>query len=108
MAEILEIICDNCEVPFDVDPDEVGEKVECPECGDVNRVPDGEFPSGDGPEEDLMIVRPAMFRSKPVRYVIMVLAVLGGVVLAIWGGMDKQAWAVWGGSAWPRSGSSRG
>jgi uncharacterized Zn finger protein (UPF0148 family) len=31
--------CDNCEVLIEVDDDKAGQKVACPDCGDINRIP---------------------------------------------------------------------
>ena len=41
---MITIECDNCEKPFEVENDQAGAKVPCPECGDVNRVPEGRTP----------------------------------------------------------------
>ncbi|MHC4947284.1 MAG: PH domain-containing protein [Planctomycetota bacterium] len=119
---MIQIICDNCERPFEVDPSEAGGKVPCPLCGDVNRVPaDGasESPpapapaaaapaaaapaaaaaSGDGVERDLLVVRPGMFRAHPVRYAFIVALFIVGLVGAIFLGVAERAaswrWAVW-------------
>ncbi|MHC5028895.1 MAG: PH domain-containing protein [Planctomycetota bacterium] len=103
---MIEIICDACDKPFEVDSAEAGGKVECPMCGDVNKVPlpRAESRSGsaspardDGPERELQIVRPGMFRARPFRYLLMVLAMLGGASLGI-AGLATEKVPTWGGS----------
>jgi membrane protein YdbS with pleckstrin-like domain len=93
---VITITCDKCDRPFETDDDAVGEKVQCPYCGDVNRVPRANAPSVVGrvpapakeksdnqPETTIAIVRQAMFRAHPFWYTLMVLLGVGGVVLAI-------------------------
>lgn len=37
---MINVTCDNCDKPFEVDDDaQPGEKVSCPYCGDINRMP---------------------------------------------------------------------
>ena len=89
---MIEIRCDNCEVPFEVDDELAGGKVPCPRCGDVNRIPEPATAaapapaagagSGSAEERDVMIVRPAMARAHPVRFALILLGVVGGLVLA--------------------------
>lgn len=96
---MIEIECDNCEKTFAVDSDQAGMKVACPMCGDINRVP-GEgaagaapapakgrdaIPRADGPEQEILVVRPAMFRAHPFRYLLIVIVFIGGIVGAIMG-----------------------
>ncbi len=65
--------CDNCEIDLEFDDDQAGMKVRCPECGDVNIVPDGPsdraeeagLPPDRGPEQEVMHLRPSMWRSHP-------------------------------------------
>jgi membrane protein YdbS with pleckstrin-like domain len=43
---VITITCDNCDKPFEVDDDaQPGEKVSCPYCGDINRMPAPPAPS---------------------------------------------------------------
>jgi hypothetical protein len=102
---VIDIVCDNCEKPFEVDPVEAGGKVACPRCGDMNRVPEkasepaardepaaapaAPLPSG---ERSIMVVRPGMFRARPIRYIFIVLAFLGGIVLAIGSRSSDRIW----------------
>lgn len=106
---MIRIACDNCELVFEVDPTEAGGKASCPECGDVNRVPAdvpvthaaaepaaphaGRAPAGPeakglppdhGPEQEICVIRPAMFRAHPLRGALLVLLLAGGGALAIW------------------------
>ncbi len=104
---MITIACDNCEREFQVEPATAGGKVKCPECGDVNRVPeprtsrdaatgsagphagDSTGPAGrglppdHGPEQDICVIRPAMFRAHPFRGILLLLLLVGGGVLAI-------------------------
>src|SRR3954468_11363248 len=90
------INCDRCEKPFDVPNPAIGQKVTCPSCGDINvvrslsSVPAGGvvtdraaaagYPPAFGPEADVLMVRPAMFRAKPLRFLFLLLVLAGGVV----------------------------
>ena len=85
---MIQIVCDNCERTFEVDPSEAGGKVPCPDCGDVNRVPAAAAAGGpgdddDGAEREIMVVRPGMFRAHPFRYMLIVVLFVGGIVGAI-------------------------
>jgi len=101
------IICDRCEKSIEVPNPALGQKVTCPYCGDVNvirslanspapvavaatspgraaaptptdRSAAAGYPSSIGPEQDVMVVRPAMFRAKPLRFLLLVAVVLAG------------------------------
>ena len=114
---MIEIVCDNCERTFEVSDELAGGKVECPMCGDVNRVPPlpvkearppragerkpapgpsewgGELPPDEGPEQHICDVRPAMFRAHPFRAVIIFVLFAGGLVLAgAAAGGEKARW----------------
>lgn len=85
------IRCDNCNAPIDVTDRRIGEKVACPQCGDVNLVraagevagvsgaTTGESKSSPSGEQDVMVVRRAMFRARPVQYSLLVLGILAGL-----------------------------
>lgn len=112
---MITIECDNCEREFDVADEEAGQKAACPECGDINRVPDtaspapapapaaaapsasgdpggaGELPHDEGPEETIYNGHPAMFRAHPFRFAIILAAFIGGIVLAIM----ARKWETW-------------
>lgn len=87
---MIKLECDNCEKSFEVDPEETGDRAPCPFCGDINRVPASETPAapaatgGDGTEHELCVVRPAMFRAHPFRYLLLVALVIGGLVVTFW------------------------
>ena len=104
---MIKLTCDNCEKPFEVEDDaHPGEKVSCPYCGDINRVPPAAAPVARGKpvpaapegsmpargvsqpaqeaeERDVMIVRQAMFRAHPFLYSLMVLVILVGFAYAV-------------------------
>ncbi|MCH7797125.1 MAG: PH domain-containing protein [Planctomycetes bacterium] len=104
---MITIACDNCEREFFVETAEAGGKVKCPDCGDVNRVPepgpaqdaaadadapqpgDANRPAGKGlppdhgPEQDICVIRPAMFRAHPFRGLLLLSLLVGGGVLVI-------------------------
>ncbi len=105
---MIKIACDNCELVFEVEPAEAGGKASCPECGDVNRVPakgphghaaaDPATPHAErASEQEICVVRPAMFRAHPLRGALLVLLLIVGGVLAIWA---VSAEAVPSGLAW--------
>jgi membrane protein YdbS with pleckstrin-like domain len=108
---MITLQCDNCEKPFEIDDEASGEKVICPYCGDVNRVPGaaGEPPKKavaapvkaatssvqpaptravarpieSDAEQTIDVVRQAMFRAHPFGYSLLVLVLLGGIALAV-------------------------
>lgn len=99
---MITLQCDNCDRAFEVTDDEAGEKVPCPHCGDINRVPANAVAAasaGQTPqaERELRKVRPAMFRAHPLRYTLIVLGFLGGAVLSIAAPVSESvpAWLVW-------------
>ncbi len=98
--------CDRCDMEIEVDDDLAGTRHECLNCGDINRVPSpvgvepaGEdsgpakavdraakagYPADFGPEQRVLKVRRCWFRSRPIRFSIMVLLLVAGVVGALW------------------------
>lgn len=108
----MRIECDSCERMIDVPAEHKGAKITCPFCGDVNRIPqsaeppasrpdDGlaqhDLPPKDDGERDVCIVRPAMFRAHPFRFLAITLLFIGGFSLAIWTQTSDRAaaWLVW-------------
>lgn len=93
--------CDRCEREIRVEDNRAGTKVECPHCGDMNVMPDAPLspqkptgsgkrpedlglPPDHGPEQRVMLVRPALIRSRPISFGVLVLfATIGLVLLAI-------------------------
>ncbi len=99
---MIRITCDDCERSFDVDPAAAGGKVKCPHCGDVNRVPDQatpqsqRLPPDDGPEQEIRVVHPAMFRAHPFRFTLLMVLFVGGLVMAIASASEKYGpWLGW-------------
>ena len=104
---MITIACDKCEREFDVEAATAGGKVKCPDCGDVNRVPEPRtsrdaatgptgphagdstspssrgLPPDDGPEQDICVIRPAMFRAHPFRGLLLLSLLVGGGVVVI-------------------------
>jgi hypothetical protein len=90
------ITCDRCEKPIEVPNPAIGQKVTCPACGDVNivrtlnnapagvaltdRAAAAGYPPAFGPEADVLVVHPAMFRAKPLRFLFLTAVLLGGLV----------------------------
>ena len=96
---MITIECDDCERTFDIEDEKAGGKVACPYCGDMNRVPAAHGPSAkglppdEGPEQDISVVHPAMFRAHPFRFLAIAVLVLGGIVLAIAAISSDNVWA---------------
>ncbi|MCA9311298.1 MAG: PH domain-containing protein [Phycisphaerales bacterium] len=79
--------CDKCEQELSFDDAMAGDKVECPYCGDVNRIPEATtapaaadegtkpsdrataagLPPDSGPEQTVMLMRPSIWRAFPFR-----------------------------------------
>lgn len=119
---MIKLTCDNCDKPFEVEDDaRPGEKVSCPYCGDINRVPDASAavaavpprgrpvssapegampargvskPAQEAEEHEVLVVRQAMFRAHPLLYVIMILVIMLGFGWALTAIMKTQ-WARW-------------
>lgn len=97
---MIRLTCDNCSKPIDVGDEMAGQKVKCPACGDVNVIPAAGkrtdaaprtdraaaagYPPADGPEVRVLLARRAMFRARPVRFLLLALGVLGGIAGAIY------------------------
>ena len=96
---MITIECDDCERTFDIEDEQAGGKVACPYCGDMNRVPEAHGPTAkglppdEGPEQDISVVHPAMFRAHPFRFLAIAVLVLGGIVLAIAAMSSDKVWA---------------
>ena len=98
--------CDKCEMEIEVEDDLTGTKHECLGCGDINRVPSGNpethdantpedskkvdraekagFPSDFGAEVRVQIVRRCWFRSRAIKFALVVLIILLGLIGSIW------------------------
>ncbi len=76
----IRLICDKCDKAFETDSP-AGSKVTCPACGDINIVRDAPIASGKtdraaaagyppdfGPEAEVIRVRPAMLRARPMSF----------------------------------------
>lgn len=111
--------CDRCERTIEVEDDRAGTKMECPDCGDMNIVPDsgsgragaageesGEdkaaaagFPPASGPEVQVVVVHPALMRANPLLFLGVVLAIAGGLGLVGWFGLfareSSLRWLFW-------------
>ncbi|MBL9030806.1 MAG: PH domain-containing protein [Phycisphaerae bacterium] len=97
---MIHLTCDNCERALDVADELAGTKVKCPGCGDINVVPGvapransgtparaapdraqaAGHPPASGPEQRVLLVRPAMARARPFRFAALVLLLVGGLV----------------------------
>ena len=91
---MIRLTCDNCEKPIEVEDALAGQKVKCPSCGDVNVVPGGPdrasaagYPAANGPEQHVLRVRRAMFRARPLTYLLLAAAFLGGLVVLVYFGV---------------------
>lgn len=111
--------CDKCDMVIEVDDQLAGTKHACLSCGDINRVPridetvdedgvnvpqgdahkirdraaDAGYPADFGPEVQVLRVRRCWFRSRAIRFSLMVLVLLvgiGGLVWVPW--QEKTGW----------------
>lgn len=89
---MVEIICDRCDQTFEADPARDGEKIPCPSCGDINRVPgDSTHPARSreadevAPEETLLFLRPSIWRAHPFAAAFLAIAPLALVLGGGWG-----------------------
>jgi phage FluMu protein Com len=111
---MIRVRCDKCEKLLEAPDDLAGQRIECPACGDVRVLPASAassppeakvvqdraaaagLPPDSGPEQKVMVVRTAMFRSR------LGLAVLVGACLAAsltgmvyFGGVQRQPTLFW-------------
>lgn len=114
---MITVTCDKCERELTFDDAQAGQKVECPHCGDVNRLPGGVPPSGpasgpagrrdraveagyppdSGEERRVAVIRRCWARSRPGAFGVAVLAVAGGLAGLAWSGVaGEAAWIAWG------------
>ncbi|MEX0877202.1 MAG: PH domain-containing protein [Phycisphaerales bacterium] len=117
---MIQFICDRCEMEIEVEDGLAGTKYACLNCGDINRVPQGDlaaepepqpqdskpvdraakagYPPDFGPETRVLKVRRCWFRSRIIRFTLALLAaVLGGVGLVWMQLNDRSPWyyALW-------------
>lgn len=103
---MIQFKCDKCDMEIEVGDDLAGTKHECLGCGDINRVPSSKsisddagkpgdskevdraekagFPPDFGPEVRVQIVRRCWFRSRAIKFAIVVLIILIGLIGSIW------------------------
>ncbi|MGI9012706.1 MAG: PH domain-containing protein [Phycisphaerales bacterium] len=120
---MITIECDKCEQLFEVDPATTGERVSCPACGDINRVPGPATapasahvaqvpvaraapaaPPGAAPsaaekrgEKEVATIRPAMFRAHPFKWLLIVGFIVAGLALFCWAvfSIRVEDWLAW-------------
>ena len=94
--------CDKCDRTIEVDDNMAGHKVECSACGDINMMPEAGarpptassrpdsradklgLPPDHGPEQEVLKVRPAMFRAKPQLFLLYILILSAGLAGIVW------------------------
>lgn len=102
--------CDKCDMEIEVDDHLAGTKHECMACGDINRVPridgtvdedgvnvpldderrvrdraaDAGYPPDFGPEVQVLKVRRCWCRSRAIRFSLMVVVLIVGLVGLVW------------------------
>jgi membrane protein YdbS with pleckstrin-like domain len=90
---MITVACDRCDKPFQVPDDKAGLKVPCPACGDIKVIPGMAagpasaapdragalgLPPANGPEATVLRVSSAMFRSRPIAAMAVIVLVLAG------------------------------
>lgn len=85
---MIPITCDGCNQRFEVPDDAASTTVKCPKCAAPNGVPSlgkddapqpREAATDPASEQQLLWVRPAMFRARPARFSLFALIALGGL-----------------------------
>jgi hypothetical protein len=109
MAKEIRMIrkrCDNCDKTIEVEDEYAGQKVACGACGDINVMPapgagtaaaiptakvqDDRagrmgLPPDSGPEQQVLRVRPAMVRARPLVFLAHLLVLVAGIAGVWWG-----------------------
>lgn len=96
---MIQVVCDDCEARFEVESAVEGQKVRCPQCGDVHivrlpteRAPEAKatrrdraleagYPAAFGEEAEVLVVKGAMLRARPLTFLALVLVLL----TCLWG-----------------------
>ncbi len=110
----MQIECDSCERMIDIPAEHKGAKITCPYCSDVNRIPQptetvaaastadqgeqlGNLPDRSSAEINVCLVRPAMFRAHPFRFLAVSFLIIGGFSLALWPQVSDRPpnWILW-------------
>ncbi|MEZ6243618.1 MAG: PH domain-containing protein [Phycisphaerales bacterium] len=110
---MIRIHCDNCERLIEVPDEQAGEKIACPDCGDINRVPGaapdarrpGEapakkqdraaaagYPPDSGPEKTVRTLRPSLFRARPITFSVTALLLVAAIIALATGLAQGRAW----------------
>jgi len=110
---MIELQCDRCDRRISFADDQAGQKLPCPHCGDINRVPGAPaggasegagpadraaaagLPPDSGPEQRVALVRPAMLRAKPLTFLGLSAVLLGGVGSLVYSLFSGPAWLGW-------------
>ncbi|MCC7388471.1 MAG: PH domain-containing protein [Phycisphaerales bacterium] len=95
--------CDNCNKIIQVGDELGGQKVACEACGDINLMPDAPDPSrasrtdalglppDHGPEQAVLLVRPAMVRARPLVFFAHLVALVAGLAGVVFGLLTSAA-----------------
>jgi predicted Zn finger-like uncharacterized protein len=107
---MVQVICDDCEARFEVEEAVEGQKVRCQTCGDVHiirapstkvpeaaarrrdRAAEAGYPPALGEETEVLVVKPAMFRAKPLSFLTLIALLVGGGAGAAWLGSQANVW----------------
>ncbi|HYF15978.1 MAG TPA: PH domain-containing protein [Phycisphaerales bacterium] len=122
------VACRACKAPMQLEEPSAGEKFRCPTCGEefafqppsAARVqdaaatgvraavpapaprPTGGLPPADGPEVEILMLRPSIARGNPLLFLLLVVVLLVGLAGAAWvgvqGGSDWALYACLGGA----------
>ncbi len=112
---MIQFNCDKCEMLIELDDDQAGTKHECLNCGDINRVPlleaDGTqtpapdtgpssknhdraaqagYPPDNGPEKRILKIRRCWFRSRAIRFSVVVLFIVAACVGMLWSQLNDH------------------
>lgn len=116
---MIEFTCDKCDTLIELDDKLAGTKHVCLNCGDTNIVPSPDhgstssgpsdtkkvdraaaagYPADFGPEVRVLKVRRCWFRSRPVRFSLVALVLVGSLVMMLWAklGDHGTAWLILG------------
>ena len=91
----VDIPCDRCDRTITMPAGQ--DRIECPHCGDMNRISRSSAAANHAEEKILLLTRPALVRGHPLSATLGGIGLLGGLLIALlsWASSEWPDWLVW-------------